>query len=61
MKVCILADILDTDAPWSWQSAFELMDKLQEVTGTEVVPMVKNRILVGFSLEANGKILSAVE
>ena len=44
-----------------WESAFDLIDKLEELTGAEVTFITKNKVLCGFQLVANGRVLMVAE
>ena len=41
--------------------AFDLIDKLEELTGAEVTFLTKSKVLCGFQLVANGRVLMVAE
>jgi hypothetical protein len=61
MKLTVFAEIIDCDAPWSWERAFTLADEIEERTGAKIVPIVGPRRLLGFMLVSEQRPLSAVE
>ena len=52
---------LETIESNEWENVFQLMDLLEDKSGASVVPISCNRLLIGFALLSDAKILSMVE
>mgnify|MGYP000063885980 CR=1 FL=1 len=44
-----------------WEAAFDLIDKLEDLTGAEVTFITKNKVLCGFRLVSDGRVLMVAE
>tara|TARA_R110000744_G_scaffold120273_5_gene224124 strand:+ start:83 stop:352 length:270 start_codon:yes stop_codon:yes gene_type:complete len=44
-----------------WEAAFDLIDKLEDLTGAEVTFVTRNKALCGFQLVSSGRLLMIAE